>query len=73
MSLESAKKHLKKWGKDPEIIEFSSSSATVELAAKALGVNSGRIAKTISLLGKSSPMLVVASGDVKIDNQKFNQ
>ena len=73
MSLESAKKHLKKWGKDSQIIEFSSSSATVELAAKALGVKNGMIAKSISLLGKDSPILVVASGNVKIDNQKFKK
>jgi len=47
------------------------SSATVELAAKAIGCEPGRIAKTLSFLTKDGPILIVAAGYVKIDNQKY--
>lgn len=73
MSLINAKNYLKKYNLDSKIIEFKTSSATVALAAKALDVEEGSIAKTISLYGKINPILVVASGVVKIDNQKFKQ
>ena len=84
MSLESARTHLHKWNRDKDIILFDVSSATVQLAALALGVEEARIAKTISLRrsphdpvstgdGSGSAMLIVAAGDVKIDNQKFKQ
>lgn len=84
MSLESARTHLQKWNRDKDIILFDVSSATVQLAALALGVEEARIAKTISLRippqdasdpgnGSGSAMLIVAAGDVKIDNQKFKQ
>jgi prolyl-tRNA editing enzyme YbaK/EbsC (Cys-tRNA(Pro) deacylase) len=98
MSLESARTHLKKYNRDKDIKLFDVSSATVQLAALALGVEEARIAKTISLrtapqnptessadpdseagsgsgseAGSGSAMLIVAAGDVKIDNQKFKQ
>ena len=50
MSLERAKKHWKKYGLEDKIIEFDTSSATVEEAAKALGCSPGEIAKTLSFL-----------------------
>ena len=71
MSLERAKKHWKKYGLEDKIIEFDTSSATVEEAAKALGCSPGEIAKTLSFLVEGKPVLIVVAGDVKIDNSKY--
>ncbi len=71
MSIEKVREHLRKWNRDDDILEFEISSATVELAAKALNVEPGRIAKTISLKDGDTAILIVAAGDVKIDNSKF--
>ena len=71
MSLERAKEHLKKYGLEGKIMEFDTSSATVEEAAKALGCSPGEIAKTLSFLVEEKPVLIVVAGDVKIDNSKF--
>ena len=71
MSLERAKEHLKKYGLEGKIMEFAVSSATVEEAAKALGCSPGEIAKTLSFLVEGKPILIVAAGDVKIDNSKY--
>lgn len=73
MSIEKARTHLQKWGRDKDIIEFDVSSATVQLAALALHTEESRIAKSISLKGQTGAFLVVTAGDVKIDNQKFKQ
>ena len=71
MSIETVREYLKEFNLDDRIIEFSVSSATVELAAEALGCEGKRIAKTISLKSPDGCILVVAAGDAKIDNQKF--
>lgn len=72
MSIEQVRAHFRALGRESEILEFTVSSATVELAAKALGVAPQRIAKTLSFRGKDgSCILVVAAGDAKIDNPKF--
>ena len=72
MSVEKVRAHLAKFGLDERIQEFSVSSATVELAAAALGTEGARIAKTISLHAKDGGcILIVCAGDCKIDNQKF--
>lgn len=72
MSIEKVREYFKGFGIDGRIREFDSSSATVELAAKALGVKGQRIAKTMSFkLKDGSSILVVCAGDVKIDNAKF--
>lgn len=71
MSLERAKEHLKKYGLEGKIMEFDTSSATVEDAAKALGCSPGEIAKTLSFLVEGKPILIVAAGDAKIDNSKY--
>lgn len=73
MAIKKAREHLKKWGRSDDILEFKTSSATVELAAKTLGVESARIAKTISLKNGEDALLVVAAGDTKIDNGKFKK
>ena len=71
MSIEKVRAYLHTYGVDGRIREFDQSSATVALAAQALGCEPCRIAKTISLLVGETPVLIVAAGDVKIDNQKF--
>jgi prolyl-tRNA editing enzyme YbaK/EbsC (Cys-tRNA(Pro) deacylase) len=71
MAIEKVREYLKKWGRDKDIMEFETSSATVELAAQTLDVEPARIAKTISLRYRDSAMLIVAAGDTKIDNSKF--
>lgn len=58
--------------KDP-VIEMDESSATVELAAKAVGVEPGRIAKTLSFKLKDRNILIVTKGDARVDNQKFKK
>ena len=71
MSVDKVKEFLKQFGREKDVLEFDSSSATVELAAKALNTISARIAKTISLKSKDGCMLVVTAGDARIDNAKF--
>ena len=71
MSIERARAYLKKWNKDTEIQEFDVSSATVELAAKALNTEEAKIAKTLSFKIENRGTLIVVAGDVKIDNRKF--
>ena len=71
MSIEAVKAYLRPYGKEQEVIELSLSSATVELAAQALGVEPARIAKTLSFQDGDGCLLLVAAGDAKVDNQKF--
>ena len=71
MSMERARAHLSKFGLEGRIQEFTVSSATVELAAKALNTEGARIAKTLSYLVDGGAVLVVAAGDIRVDNRKF--
>lgn len=73
MSVEAVKKYLKVWDKDKDVREFEESSATVELAAQAVGVVPARIAKTLSFLAKDGEhaILIVTAGDARIDNAKY--
>ena len=71
MSFEIAKKYLKGYGLENKIMEFPVSSATVEEAAKAVGCEEKEIAKTLSFLVDDKPILIVVSGDCKIDNSKY--
>lgn len=72
MSLESVKAHFKQWNRDADVMEFDTSSATVEQAAETIGVDPARIAKTLSFRGSGEKaILVVAAGDAKFDNKKF--
>lgn len=75
MSIEKVREYLKIYGKDGDIKELSESSATVALAAHALGTEPARIAKTLSFESKEQDgcILVVCAGDMKIDNSKFKQ
>lgn len=71
MSIEKVKEYFKSFGMENRIQEFETSSATVELAAKALSCEPCRIAKTLSFIVDNSPILIVAAGDMKIDNSKY--
>lgn len=73
MTLESVKKHIEDEGLNLEVVELKSSTATVELAAEALGVEPARIAKTMALRLKERDILVVAKGDVRLDNKMFKE
>lgn len=73
MAIDKVREYLKKWGRDKDILEFDTSSATVEFAAQTLDVEPARIAKTISLKYEEGAMLIVAAGDTKIDNSKFKK
>lgn len=71
MSVDRVKKYFSQYGMESRVLEFDVSSATVELAAAALGCEPGRIAKTLSFLVGDQPILIVSAGDVKIDNSKY--
>ena len=73
MAIETVKTYLKKYGRDNDILEFPTSSATVAMAAQALNVENARIAKTLAFRYDDSCILVVTAGDTKIDNAKFKQ
>jgi prolyl-tRNA editing enzyme YbaK/EbsC (Cys-tRNA(Pro) deacylase) len=71
MSIENVRRYFKTIGRDKQIIEFESTTATVNLAADALGVAPARICKTISFKGENGCILVQTAGDTKINNKKF--
>ncbi len=71
MSIEKVRKYLASFGADGRIIELDESSATVELAAAALGVEGARIAKTLSYKLSDGVVLIVAAGDARVDNRKY--
>lgn len=71
MAIEKVKAYFATHGMEDRVREFDVSSATVELAAAALGCEGQRIAKTMSFALSDGDILIVAAGDVKIDNQKF--
>ncbi len=71
MSIEKVREYFKGYGIEDKILEFPVSSATVELAAKALNTEGCRIAKTLSFSVNDSPILIVTAGDAKIDNKKY--
>ena len=71
MSFEKAKKYLQEKGYEDHIIELEDSSATVQLAAEALGVEPGMIAKTLSFLVSDTPILILTEGTARVDNHKY--
>ena len=73
MSVEKVRAYLEKYGYADRIREFGVSSATVALAAKALGCEEKHIAKSLSFDVSGETVLVVAAGDVKVDNGKFKR
>ena len=73
MSFDRARDYLKQWNLEGGIREFETSSATVELAAQAVGCEPARIAKTLSFKIGEDPILIVTAGDRKIDNHKYKE
>ena len=71
MSIEKVRAYFKTLGIEDRIQEFDVSSATVELAAQALGCDEARIAKSITMNVNGECVIIVTAGDVKIDNQKY--
>lgn len=71
MSIEKVRAYFAGYGIEDKILEFDVSSATVDLAAQALGVEGCRIAKTLSFLVGDGCVLIVAAGDAKVDNRKY--
>ena len=71
MSIEKGRAYFRELGMEDRVMEFDVSSATVELAAQALGVEGARIAKTLSFKTENGCMLILAAGDARIDNHKF--
>ena len=71
MSIEKAKAYLTPFGVAERVLEFDMSSATVELAAQAVGCEPARIAKTLSFRTDEGVILIVTAGDAKIDNSKY--
>ena len=71
MSIEKVREYFRSVGIENRIRELDESSATVELAAAALGCEVARIAKSLSFKVGGAPVIVVCAGDVKIDNAKF--
>lgn len=71
MSIQKVKEYFEQFDMDDKILEFDVSSATVELAAKALHCEPERIAKTLSFKADEQSILVVTAGDTKVDNKKY--
>ena len=71
MSVERAKEHLEKLGMADKIKIFDQSSATVELAAQALGCEPARIAKSLTFMVDGAAVMVIAAGDMRVDNGKY--
>ena len=71
MSIERVRAAFRQLGIEERIMEFDVSSATVELAAQALGCEGCRIAKTLSFMTGEGPILIVCAGDAKIDNPRY--
>ena len=73
MSIDAVKEYMSRFGREKDIMEFDVSSATVALAAEALGVTGDEIAKSLSLDMKGETIIVVAAGERRIDNHKFKE
>ena len=71
MSIERVRAYFKTLGIEDRILEFPVSSATVELAAQAVGVEAARIAKTLSFKLGERVILIVTAGDAKVDNSRY--
>lgn len=71
MSIEKVKAYFEQLGRAQDVLEFETSSATVELAAEAAHVIPARITKTLAFQKEDSCILIAAAGDAKIDNRKF--
>lgn len=73
MAFEKAKNYLTERGYGDRVQEFTVSSATVELAAKALGTEPGRIAKSLTFYVEGGAVMVICAGDVKVNSSKYKK
>lgn len=73
MAIERVRDYFNKFGMEDRIVVLEQSSATVDLAAKALGCIPSRIAKSLSFRLEDKVILVVASGDMRVDNKKYKE
>ena len=74
MSIEKGRAYFRQFGMEDRVMEFDVSSATVELAAQAVGVEGARIAKTLSFKrADGGCILILAAGDARIDNRKYKE
>lgn len=71
MAIEKVREYFAQFGMESRIMEMELSSATVELAALAVGVEGARIAKSLSFMTKDGPILIIVAGDAKVDNSKY--
>ena len=73
MPVDTVRKYLQQWGRESDIIELESSTATVTEAAESLGVIPARIAKSISVKQEDRVIVIVTAGDMKLDNHKYKE
>ena len=73
MSFDKVKQYFESKGAGDKVLWLEHSSATIELAAEAIGCEPARIAKTLSFLIGEYPILIVTAGDVKVDNKKYKE
>ncbi len=73
MGIDAVRAYLAQWDKESAVREFSVSSATVDLAARALDVDAARIAKTLAFADDCGCIMVVTAGDVKVNSGKFKR
>ena len=71
MSIDRVRQYFAAYGMEKRILEFSESSATVELAAHAAGTEPARIAKSLTFMVEDHPVMIIAAGDAKVDNPKY--
>ena len=71
MALETARKYLEEKGFGDRVMVFEVSSATVELAAQAVGTEPARIAKSLTFLVDEKPIMILCAGDAKVNNSKY--
>lgn len=71
MSISKVKEYLSEYNLDKKVLEFEVSSATVELAAEAVGCEPKQIAKTMAFMQNEGPVLIVAAGDARVENRKY--
>ena len=72
MAIDKVKAYFAEFGREGDVMEFPTSSATVELAAQAVGCEPARIAKTLSFAVGDRVALVVCAGDARIANPKLD-
>lgn len=71
MAIDKVKEYFRQFDMEDRVLEFEVSSATVDLAAAAVGCEPARIAKTLSFMVDDAPILIVTAGDAKIDNPRY--